>query len=285
MMPTPHPAVNPTGPSEAAATPGSGAVTGQPLSGVVDTHFHAFARTTAGAPGSRYVPDYAAPIEAWDTAVAPNGITHGVLVQPSFLGTDNSHLLQLLAERPAQLRGVAVVSPDFAVHELRRMDALGVCGVRLNLVGTDHRIGEDLHPLFDQLEALSWHLQIHTDHGRLAEVLRQLPGSLTVVVDHFGKPASPTEFSGLVAGQHDRLYVKLSAPYRLAAGCEAQDLAARWLDRVGPMRLVWGSDWPCTAHEQAQATSASPRWLADWLASDTMREVVLTDNALSLYGF
>jgi len=183
------------------------------------------------------------------------------------------------------VRGVAVIGADFAVSDLRRMDALGVCGIRLNLVGTDHRIGEELHPLFDQLEALSWHLQIHTDHGRLAEVLRQLPESLTVVVDHFGKPAAPSEVSGLVAGQHDRLYVKLSAPYRLAAGCGAEDLAARWLDRVGPMRLVWGSDWPCTAHEPAQATSVSPTWLAKWLASDTMTEVVLTDNALSLYGF
>jgi predicted TIM-barrel fold metal-dependent hydrolase len=285
MMPTPLPAVNPAGPSELAATPGTGVRASPRLTGVVDTHFHAFALTSSGAPGSRYVPDYAAPIEAWEAAVAPNGVTHGVLVQPSFLGTDNSHLLTLLAERPAQLRGVVVVGPSFAVNELRRMDALGVCGIRLNLVGTDHRIGEALHPLFDQLEALSWHLQIHTDHGRLAEVLRQLPESLTVVVDHFGKPASPTEVSGLVAGQHDRLFVKLSAPYRLAEGCEAADLAARWLDRVGPMRLLWGSDWPCTAHEAAQATSVSPLWLADGLPSDTMSEVVLTDNALSLYGF
>lgn len=277
MMPTPLPAVKPTEPHTDAVT---GAVTN-----VVDSHFHVFALTATGAPGSRYLPAYAATIEAWEAAVTPHGISHGVLVQPSFLGTDNSHLLTLLAERPAQLRGVVVVGPSFAVNELRRMDALGVCGIRLNLVGTDHRIGEALHPLFDQLEALSWHLQIHTDHGRLAEVLRQLPESLTVVVDHFGKPASPTEVSGLVAGQHDRLFVKLSAPYRLAEGCEATDLAARWLDRVGPMRLVWGSDWPCTAHEQAQATSVSPTWLARWLASDAMTEVVLTDNALSLYGF
>ena len=276
MMPTPLPAVKPEGQPETVSPP---------LAGVVDTHFHAFDLTTAGAPGSRYVPAYAAPIEAWDAAVSPHGVSHGVLVQPSFLGTDNAYLLRLLAQRPARLRGVAVVSPGFAVNDLRRMDALGVCGVRLNLVGTDHHIDEALHPLFDQLEALSWHLQIHTDHGRLADVLRQLPESLTVVVDHFGKPASPTEVSGLVAGQHDRLFVKLSAPYRLAEGCEAQDLAARWLDRVGPMRLVWGSDWPCTAHEASQASSASPRWLADWLASDTMTEVVLTDNALSLYGF
>ena len=71
----------------------------------------------------------------------------------------------------------------------------------------------------------------------------------------------------------------------LAAGCDAEDLATRWLDRVGPMSLVWGSDWPCTAHEQAQATSVSPTWLARWLPSDAMSEVVLTDNALSLYGF
>lgn len=268
MMPTPHPAVKP-----------------DPIAGTVDTHFHAFPLTSAGAPGARYVPDYAAPIEAWEAAVTPHGVSHGVLVQPSFLGTDNVHLLHLLSARPSQLRGVVVVAPDVPAAALQAMETLGVRGIRLNLVGGDHRLGAAWFPLFEQLEALNWHVQIHTDHGRLEEVLHQIPRALTVVVDHFGKPATPQEPNRLVATQQDRLYVKLSAPYRLAPGCEAEDLAARWLDRVGPMRLVWGSDWPCTAHESAQAASVSARWLSRWLASATMTEVVLSANALSLYRF
>ncbi len=268
MMPTPSSDVKP-GPS----------------AGVVDAHFHAFPLTTTGVPGARYVPAYAAPLEAWAAATAPHGITHGVLVQPSFLGTDNTHLLQLLAEQAGRLRGVVVVAPDIAMTELQRMQALGVRGIRLNLVGADHRLGAEWHPLFERLETLDWHVQVHTDHGRLAEVLDRIPQALTVVADHFGKPAAVSEFQALSAAQRDRLHVKLSAPYRLAAECEATTLASRWLELIGPERLVWGSDWPCTAHEQARNTSTSPAWLTEVAGTSAALEALRSGNARRLYRF
>ena len=268
MMPTP--------PSDVKPAPGAG---------VVDAHFHAFPLTSSGAPGARYVPAYAAPLADWVAATAPHGVTQGVLVQPSFLGTDNTHLLRLLAEQAGRLRGVVVVAPDIAMAELERMQTLGVRGVRLNLVGGDHRLGAEWHPLFERLERLDWHVQVHTDHGRLSEVLARIPQALTVVADHFGKPAAASELEALAPAQRDRLHVKLSAPYRLAAGCEATALLSRWRDLIGPGRLMWGSDWPCTAHEQARDASTSPAWLEDAAGTSGTLEALQVGNARRLYRF
>ncbi|MCZ6343807.1 amidohydrolase family protein, partial [Escherichia coli] len=64
-----------------------------------------------------------------------NGLSHGVLVQPSFLGTDNRYLLDALQQAPERLRGVVVVARDIPRNALQAMARVGVVGVRLNLVG------------------------------------------------------------------------------------------------------------------------------------------------------
>ena len=102
----------------------------------VDVHFHVFHAHVA-QPGARYVPGYDAPLAAWQAAAAPLGITRGVLVQPSFLGSDHRRTRTELAAHPDTLRGVAVLTPDTPPAELARLHALGVRAIRLNLVGTD----------------------------------------------------------------------------------------------------------------------------------------------------
>lgn len=101
----------------------------------VDTHAHVFARTLPLADGRRYAPGYDATLDAYRKLLDASDIGHAVLVQPSFLGTDNSYLLQALTTDRIRLRGVAVVSPDISEDELAQLNADGITGVRLNLVG------------------------------------------------------------------------------------------------------------------------------------------------------
>src|SRR3954453_3718265 len=101
----------------------------------VDTHAHVFTRRLALAGDRRYAPSYDAPAAAYLGMLDRNGMSHGVLVQPSFLGTDNSYLLEALRREPRRLRGIAVVAPETAPNELRRLDRAGVVGLRLNLIG------------------------------------------------------------------------------------------------------------------------------------------------------
>ncbi len=64
---------------------------------IVDTHAHVFARSLPVLPDARYVPGYDATIAQHLDLLDAHGVDCGVLVQPSFLGTDNRHLLTALA--------------------------------------------------------------------------------------------------------------------------------------------------------------------------------------------
>ncbi|MCS6763478.1 MAG: amidohydrolase family protein [Candidatus Protistobacter heckmanni] len=170
----------------------------------VDSHFHVF---DAGVvmPGARYVPRYDAPLSRWQAAAQGAGVTRGVLVQTSFLGVDNSRMLEDLRQHLALLRCVAVVDPDCDRASLLRLHDDGVRGIRLNLAGVPHAIGGWARAgvIWDAIVELGWHVELHTDIGGLLETLAQLPATLPVVVDHIGKPdavsaADPT-VPGLVA--------------------------------------------------------------------------------------
>jgi hypothetical protein len=48
-------------------------------------------------------------------------MSHGVLVQPSFLGSDNSYLLQAIARAPQRLRGIAMIDAQCEDTQLQAL--------------------------------------------------------------------------------------------------------------------------------------------------------------------
>ncbi|MDI7047420.1 amidohydrolase family protein, partial [Escherichia coli] len=76
--------------------------------------------------GRRYAPDYDATLDTYLQLLNAHGIERAVLVQPSFLGTDNRYLLQALSRDRRRLRGVAVVTPNVSEKELAALHAQGV---------------------------------------------------------------------------------------------------------------------------------------------------------------
>ena len=136
----------------------------------VDTHAHVFRQGLALADTRRHTPDYDATLDQYLALLDTHGLTHGVLVQPSFLGTDNSHLVQALRAQPDRLRGVAVVDPAITDEALQALAAAGVVGIRLNLIGLplpDVAAPAWRH-LLDRVNALGWHVEIHVQAARLA---------------------------------------------------------------------------------------------------------------------
>jgi predicted TIM-barrel fold metal-dependent hydrolase len=97
-----------------------------------------------------------------------------------------------------------------------------------------------------------------------------------------------------------RAYVKLSAPYRLAATPEVADalamrLAASYV-KANPGQVLWGSDCPHTqrepgkaAHEVSAGRPVAPailqRGIESWLPEPSLRRQVLVGNLARLYGF
>jgi predicted TIM-barrel fold metal-dependent hydrolase len=259
----------------------------------IDCHAHVFSATLPAVAGARYRPAYEAAIGTWQSHWADAGITHGVLVQPSFFGTDNSELVAALALDPQRLRGVAVAHPLFDDGALRRLHAAGVRAIRLNLRGvTDSAeyVSDAWAELFVRVFALGWHVEVFVDPGGTPAIARILAGTpIPVVFDHFASPGTDERAVAATFAAVEKLaatrpvWGKLSAPYRLNGG-DPLAFASRWLEIVGPGQLVWGSDWPWTAHEAAGDYARLRSALDRWVGAARV-DAVLWDNAARLYGF
>src|SRR5690242_19042010 len=102
---------------------------------IVDARVHVFSSAAPAISGARYRPAYAARLEALRALWRTHGVTHGVIVQPSFFGTDNTEMLAAIATDRDHLRGVAVVDPTFDDDALAKLVDAGVVAIRLNLRG------------------------------------------------------------------------------------------------------------------------------------------------------
>src|SRR5471032_641026 len=238
----------------------------------IDAHAHVFVRGLPLAEQRRHAPDYDATLDAYAGHLLANGISHAVLVQPSFLGTDNSFFLDVAKRYPRRFRGVAVVDCVVTDAELALLDRSGVVGIRLNLIGlpVPQLSAPDWQRLFARVNALGWHVEVHREavdlHAVVGPLLQQ---GCTVVVDHFGRPdphtaAGDPGFKYLLSvGATGRVWVKLSAAYRSAVNDDGtalgMSLASQILDAYTPDRLVWGSDWPHTQHQHIVAYNATRR--------------------------
>jgi predicted TIM-barrel fold metal-dependent hydrolase len=254
----------------------------------VDSHFHIFEAEKSIA-NARYQPKYSALLEQWAESSRPLKVTRGVLVQTSFMGFDNRLLLEALRQNPEHLRGVVALSERTTLAQMQQLHAQGVRGIRLNCVGTNHQLESlvEQTQFIDALIELGWHIELHTDQGQLAGVIAQLPSQLTLVIDHMGKPTSTKldDASFVHAAKRNKLapvYIKLSGAYRLN-GLDPRLLTQHWLKAVGPSRLLWGSDWPCTNHEDQADYTKLFNALKEWLINEDFVHHALVDNPNDLY--
>ncbi|MDX2205018.1 MAG: amidohydrolase family protein [Hyphomicrobiaceae bacterium] len=226
-------------------------------SSAIDTHAHVFLLARPMAAARRYTPGYDAPLRAYLDVLDRHRIGQAVLVQPSFYGTDNSYLLECLSAAPTRLRGVAVLGPATTDRQLEALDSAGVVGVRFNLIGSgpERLVDPEQRQLLRRVRALGWQVEVQAEGAQWPRVLQALADhDAPIVADHFGRPdpvkgVACAGFQAILGeGGDERLYVKLSAPYR-CGGVDVQPYIDALLQRLGPQRLLWGSDWPWTQFE------------------------------------
>lgn len=259
----------------------------------VDTHAHVFHRGLPFVPNRRYTPSYDASPEEFISLIEANGLSNGVIIPISILGTNNDYTLQSVAGSGGKLRGLAVVDPEQDVGKLAELDRGGLVGIRLNLIGKpvpDVRTGA-WRDLIAACAAVDWQVEVYDDARRLPELLTALVDSgVKVVVDHFGKPdpklgVQDPGFQYLLGlGSTRRVWVKLSAPYR-SSDATAAAAAPLLLKAFGPERLVWGSDWPHTGFEGKVSYATLLGQLDTWVPDPAERRLVLADTPAKLYRF
>jgi predicted TIM-barrel fold metal-dependent hydrolase len=281
-----------------------------PPRGSCDCHVHVIGPKSRFplAAGRRYTPADAT-TDDLKAMMARVGVDRAVIVHPSIFGTDNSCTLDALATMGNGARGVAVLPADAGNDTLDVMHALGVRGVRLNVVSGGAAPADSLEAQIKraarQCAPRGWHLQLFAEAAlleALAPMLAKLP--VPVVFDHFAmvrpgqaESESAQTISRLIAD--GRAWVKLSGFYRVTDDPfdPAIGPVARHFYSGNPERVVWASDWPHTPHH-ADTPEAAGRetpyrpidtkallyGMRDWFAPDELQRI-LVDNPAQLYDF
>ncbi|MBV4533448.1 amidohydrolase family protein [Pseudomonas sp. SWRI107] len=265
----------------------------------IDSHAHVFSRGLSLAAERRYAPAYDAPLGDYLAQLYGHGFSHGVLVQPSFLGTDNGYLLSALRAAPGQLRGVVMLERGVQREALEQMAGQGVRGVRLNLMGQALPDFADAQwqTLLERIGEQGWHLELHREVQDLPALVRALrPFGLDIVIDHFGRPdarrglGQPGFAELLTLGGEGKVWVKVSGVYRLEGTPQenlhfARQALAALEAHYGAERLMWGSDWPHTQHEQAVSFTTAVEQFDALGCSAELRRALLVDTARALFRF
>jgi predicted TIM-barrel fold metal-dependent hydrolase len=224
-----------------------------------------------------------------------HGVGGGVIVQPSWLGTDNSELADALARSPLPVRGVAVLDPQTTDAAcVAALDRLGVRAIRFNTVSSGPLPDLSAGGWPELLAAIAereWHIEALAPAARFEAMAERLAEvGLPLVFDHFAVPEP--EGNGLAArmrlleriAARQRVDVKLSAPYA-SAGVDHAAAARALAETVGPDHLVMGSNFPFPRHE------ASRSFAGEWAAIAAIAEAAglamhdLAANARRLYRF
>ncbi|MET9556604.1 amidohydrolase family protein [Streptomyces sp. NPDC006645] len=259
-----------------------------------DTHFHVF------EPGYAHVPEplYTFPdgtLEQYLAVTRHLGIRRTVLVQPTYYGTDNTLLLDVLRAAGPDCRGVARVEEDVDARELDRLHTAGVRAIRLDLFARAGWPTADIVAYVRRMAALArprgWHLQFYAPGTVVRDLLPFLADlEDRFVIDHMGYMK---ESDGLTRADFDRLlrvmdggrcYIKLSGPYRIAKDrpLSVVEPIGRALVAARPDRLVWGSDWPHLP-DGGRDTGELLNLLADWAPDEADRHRILVETPASLF--
>ena len=260
----------------------------------VDGHAHVMLKHAPLVAGRHSEPQRDITPEDFIAVLDAHGVSHGVLTQPSFYGTDNALLLSALARYPDRLRGTAIVPTDIALDDLAALKAAGVCGIRLNWLHRDTLPdirSADYARLLGRAHEAGLHVEIYIEGAKLADVLPVVRATgIASVVDHFGSPEAATGVDG--AGFRELLkgiaagdtWVKLSGPYRLG-GAPVRPYVAALLCAGGMHRVVWGSDWPWVSFEDGQSYRRCLDDLHRWIPDPAVLAAVFRHTPAALFGF
>lgn len=261
-----------------------------------DCHHHFYDSRFQTAPNAAHLPDATA--ADYRLLQKRIGIVRHVVVQPVPYGVVNDGLIEMLGEFGPEARGVAVVNTSVSDAELKRLDAAGVRGIRLNIANGGPVTIDMLEPLARRIAPMGWHVELNLSADlalSVKDILYRLP--CQIVFDHLAHMPEPLGTGhpafGMVADllQKGKAWVTLSGPYldsKVGPPTYSDSTAvAQAYVRAAPERLVWGSDWPHPSLPPNNKPDDALLFdlLAKWAPDEAVRNRILVDNPEKLYGF
>jgi predicted TIM-barrel fold metal-dependent hydrolase len=265
-----------------------------------DAHCHIF------GPGDKYPyavdrtytpPD--APLSRFKQLQATLGLERAVLVNASCHGSDNTVIVDAIAQSGGKYRGVANSDDTFTDRDFQNLHEAGFRGVRFNFVkhlGGMPDMGEFRRTL-ERIKPFGWHIDLHFDAGDLVEhdaLLKSLP--LPFIIDHMGRVPTregleqePFKRLLALARNNDKCWIKISGSERIASEGPPFNSAtafAQKLIEAAPDRILWGTDWP---HPNIAKHMPNDGDLVDliplMMPEEKTRRLVLVENPDRLYRF
>ncbi|HEY4075430.1 MAG TPA: amidohydrolase family protein [Rhizomicrobium sp.] len=264
--------------------------------GASDCHHHIYDPRWAYIPNAMLKPPPAT-VADYRALQKKLGTSRNIMVQPSSYGTDNSCLLDVLAQMGDNCRAVCVVNSHVTDAELKKLHGAGVRGVRVQFGLGNPVAVDEIMPLARRIHALGWHMQFNMPPDQLVQMESALLGlPVPVIIDHLGRatgidqPQYKTIRKLLDSG---RGWVKVSGAYLYGKGtapdyADASE-AARGYIAAAPERCVWGSDWPHPDATSGRVPMPDDvtllNLLAKWAPDEKLRHRILVENPEKFYGF
>jgi 2-pyrone-4,6-dicarboxylate lactonase len=231
--------------------------------GAIDSHMHVigpFDRFPL-SPKSKYQPFEANWQEQKEILIEKMGFWGFVVVQATCHGTDNEVVVDALQHLEGRAAGVVSVNEDVTLDELRRLDKVGVRGVRfafLPHIASETTPAEVIQRIAEKIQPLGWHVDLYFLPDTF-DVMRPLIKALPtpVIIDHMGRPDVnvPVEkndyFQRLLelgASRND-IFWKVTSPDRYTRSARPADWGsalpfAHALIRNFPGNVISGTDRP-----------------------------------------
>lgn len=266
--------------------------------GMVDTAIHVYDSKYPIAPTATFVPPPASS-EDYLKVCKRLGIARTLIVQPTAYGTDNRCTLEAMQTIGRdRTRGVAVVDTSVTDVELDRLTKAGIRGIRFFMMPGGVLSWDDVDKLAPRVTEFGWTLNLQLDGRTFADYedrVKRWPG--TLVIDHTGKflEPVPVEHPGVKTIQRllesGRTYLKLAGPYETSKkGPPYYDdvrALARVFVKTAPDRMMWASNWPMPNPPGGikPDDAAMLDIMLDWVPDEAIRQKILVDNPVRLYGF
>ena len=206
---------------------------------IFDTHFHIIDFNFPVSENQGFMPP-SFPVEDYRKRTEDLGIVAGVVVTGSFQNFDTSFMRDALAKFGPTFVGVAQLPSDLPDAEIRALDAIGVRGVRFNLVRGGSAGIEDLDRVARRVYDLAhWHVELYADAKDLQPVFDTVARLPAISIAHLGLSTEglPTLLRLVERG----MKVKATGFGRIDMDVPATIKA---LIKANPECLMFGSDLP-----------------------------------------
>lgn len=204
-----------------------------------DTHFHIIDFRFPVTENQGFMPP-SFPVEDYRRRTEGLGIAAGVVVAGSFQNFDTTFMRDALARFGPTFVGVVQIPADTSDEDILALDAIGVRGVRFNMVRGGSAGIEDLDRVARRVHELArWHVELYADANDLAAVTDRIARLPAVSIAHLG--LSEAGLPTLLRLAERGMRVKATGFGRATLDVAS---AIRALAKANPDSLMFGTDLP-----------------------------------------